>query len=48
MSQVEVVQATAERVRKTSLGILDRLDTAKVSDRAPPGLEHVQAPSRHS
>jgi len=36
---VEVVQATAERVRATALGILDRLDTDKVGDGDPPGLD---------
>jgi len=35
---VEVVQSTAERVRATAIGILDRLDTAKVGDGNPPGL----------
>jgi hypothetical protein len=36
---VEVIQATAERVRGASLGILDRLDTQKVGDGSPPGLD---------
>lgn len=36
---VEVVQATADRVRATSLRILDNLPTAKVGDGTPPGLE---------
>jgi hypothetical protein len=36
---VEVVQSTAERVRATALGILDRLDTAKIGDGNPPGLD---------
>lgn len=36
---VEVVQSTAERVRTTALGILDKLDTRKVSDGNPPGLD---------
>lgn len=35
---VEVVQSTAERVRSTALGILDQLDTRKVGDGNPPGL----------
>ena len=35
---VEVVQATAERVRTTSLRVLDQLDTAQVGDGDPPGL----------
>ncbi|WP_208544077.1 ArdC-like ssDNA-binding domain-containing protein [Nocardioides seonyuensis] len=38
---VEVVQATAERVRATALGILDRLDTIKVGDGDPPGLDRA-------
>lgn len=38
-SPVEVVKATGERVRKTALGILDRLDTMKVGDGTPPGLD---------
>lgn len=45
VSPGEVVQATAERVRRTAIGILDRLDTEKISDGAPPGLERTQAPS---
>lgn len=35
----EVVQATAERVRKTALDVLDQLDTQKVGDGNPPGLD---------
>ncbi|WP_244928537.1 ArdC-like ssDNA-binding domain-containing protein [Nocardioides sp. W7] len=35
----EVVQATAERVLHTAIGILDQLDTAKVGDGTPPGLD---------
>ena len=38
-SPVEVVQATAERVRATALGILDQLDTPKSGDGNPPGLD---------
>ena len=38
---VEVVQATAERVRTTALGILDRLDTPQISDGDPPGLDRT-------
>lgn len=38
-SPVEVVQATAERVRATAIGILDKLDTSKVGDGTPPGLD---------
>ena len=36
---VEVVQSTAERVRKTALGILEKLDTQKIGDGNPPGLD---------
>lgn len=36
---VEVVQSTAERVRKTALGILDKLDTVQLGDGSPPGLD---------
>lgn len=36
---VEVVQSTAERVTSTSLGILEKLDTRKISDGNPPGLD---------
>ena len=35
---VAVVQATAERVRKAAVGILDQLDTAQIGDGPPPGL----------
>lgn len=38
-SPVEVVKATGERVRRTATGILDRLDTLKVGDGNPPGLD---------
>lgn len=38
-SPVEVVKATGERVRRTVSGILDRLDTLKVGDGNPPGLD---------
>ncbi|ACV05719.1 ImmA/IrrE family metallo-endopeptidase [Kytococcus sedentarius] len=41
----EIVKATGERVRKTALSILDRLDTAQVADGAPPGLDR-DAPQR--
>jgi len=37
-SPVEVVAATADRVRATSNAILDRLDTAQVGNGDPPGL----------
>ena len=36
---VQVVQATGERVRKTSLAILDHLDTLQVGDGTPPSLD---------
>jgi hypothetical protein len=36
---VEVVQSTAERVRNTALGVLDKLDTQKTGDGNPPGLD---------
>ncbi|AXT85094.1 serine/arginine repetitive matrix protein 2 [Aeromicrobium sp. A1-2] len=49
---VEVVQATAERVRTTSLRMLDKLDTAQVGDGDPPGLvretSQRQAPARQA
>lgn len=38
-SPVEVVQATAERVRATAVGILDKLETPKAGDGNPPGLD---------
>ena len=38
---VQVVQATAERVRKVAVEILDRLDTVQVGDGTPPGLTRV-------
>jgi len=40
---VEVVKATGERVRRTALAILDQLDTTKVGDGTPPGLERDAA-----
>ena len=36
---VEVVQSTAERVRATALGVLDKLDTPKIGDGSPLGLD---------
>jgi antirestriction protein ArdC len=44
---VEVVQSTAERVRSTALGILEQIDTQKVGDGNPPGLDR-EALSRRS
>jgi hypothetical protein len=38
-SPVEVVQATADRVRAASLTILDNLPTSKIGDGNPPGLD---------
>lgn len=38
---VEVIQATAERVRNTAVRVLDRLDTAQVGDGDPPGLDRT-------
>lgn len=34
----QIVQATAERVRKAAIEILDRLDTVQIGDGTPPGL----------
>lgn len=36
---VEVVQAAGERIRKTAIDILDKLDTIQVPDGTPPGLD---------
>jgi len=44
-SPVEVVQATAERVRAAAVGILDELETPKVGDGRPPGLDR-EAPAQ--
>lgn len=41
-SPAEVVQSTAERVRRTALSILDQLDTQQISTGAPPGLERTK------
>lgn len=54
---VEVVQATAERVRETAVSILEELETPQVGDGDPPGLDRpalatkretpkVEAPAR--
>jgi len=43
---VEVIAATAERVRKTALAILDRLDTDKVGNGDPPGLDRSPRSTR--
>jgi hypothetical protein len=47
-SPVEVVQATADRVRTASLTILDNLPTAKVGDGNPPGLDRDALAARRS
>ncbi|GAA4699937.1 ArdC-like ssDNA-binding domain-containing protein [Nocardioides conyzicola] len=44
---VEVVASTAERVRNAAIGILEKLDTPKVGDGDPPGLDR-DAPTRWS
>jgi hypothetical protein len=36
---VEVLQSTAERIRNTALGVLEKLDTQKIGDGNPPGLD---------
>ena len=46
-SPVEVVQATADRVRATALGILDRLDTVQEGDGSPPGIDREGLGSRN-
>ncbi|MGE0170725.1 MAG: hypothetical protein AB7P47_22140, partial [Nocardioides sp.] len=40
-SPVEVVQATAERVRKTAVSILNQLETPQVGNGDPPGLDRT-------
>ncbi|MFI5623505.1 ArdC-like ssDNA-binding domain-containing protein [Nocardioides sp. NPDC051685] len=42
-SPVEVVQATAERVRRTALTILEGLDTEQIGNGDPPGLTRERA-----
>ncbi|MGN6128963.1 MAG: ImmA/IrrE family metallo-endopeptidase [Nocardioidaceae bacterium] len=37
---IEVVQATAERVRTAAIRVLENLDTAQVGGGDPPGLDH--------
>jgi hypothetical protein len=45
---VEVVQVTAERVRATAVGILDKLETTQVGDGNPSGLDReALAQQRH-
>lgn len=46
---IQIVQATAERVRKVAVEILDQLDTVQVGDGTPPGLTREgpeQSPKR--
>jgi N-terminal domain of anti-restriction factor ArdC/IrrE N-terminal-like domain len=40
-SPVEVVQATADRVRVAAIGVLDSLDTVQVGTGDPPGLDRT-------
>ena len=42
---IQIVQATAERVRKVALEILDQFDTVQIGDGTPPGLTR-DAPER--
>lgn len=42
----DVIAATAHRVRKTALTILDRLDTLQVGTGDPPGLDRAPHPTR--
>ncbi len=44
---VEVVQATAERVRTTSLRVLDQLDTAQVATATLPDSSGKRRSARH-
>ncbi|WRS29194.1 ArdC-like ssDNA-binding domain-containing protein [Actinomycetaceae bacterium MB13-C1-2] len=46
-SPAEVVKATGERVRKIATGILDQLDTMKVGDGNPPGLNRDAIQNRN-
>ncbi|MCQ9386976.1 ImmA/IrrE family metallo-endopeptidase [Brevibacterium sp. 50QC2O2] len=47
-SPVEVVQATGERVRKTSAAILDQLPTVQISNGEPPGLTRDTLVKQHT
>ncbi|GAB7003935.1 hypothetical protein JCM18899A_14070 [Nocardioides sp. AN3] len=47
-SPVEVVQATAERVCATALGILATLDTTQLGDGDPPGLDRDAPANRYA
>lgn len=44
---VAIVTATAEKVRKTSVAILDQLDTDQLGDGTPPGLTRDQPERPH-
>ena len=46
-SPVEVVQSTAERVRSAAVTILDQLETRKIGNGDPPGLDREALSSRH-
>lgn len=46
-SPVEVIQATAERVRSAAIGVLDKLETPKVGDGNPPGLDREALAAQH-
>jgi hypothetical protein len=46
-SPVEVVQSTAERVRGAAVTILDKLETRKVGNGDPPGLDREALTTRH-
>ncbi|GAA1069726.1 hypothetical protein GCM10009641_88280 [Mycobacterium cookii] len=46
-SPVEVVQSTAERVRSAAVAILGQLETRKVGNGDPPGLDREAPSSRH-
>lgn len=43
---LDIVKATGERVRATALKILDKLDTAQVTNGVPPGLDRSAAERR--
>ena len=45
-SPVEVVQSTAERVRRTAVTVLDELDTPQIGDGNPPGLDREALAAR--
>jgi len=47
-SPVEVVTATAERVRATAVTVLDSLDTPQLGSGDPPGLDRDAAVQRES